>query len=186
MEFIQKQGLCGLSLVCGALVLSPTVMTVFLVVFLGFQTYFLHYVSHQINESSPLWFMANHHVTYHHHGHHDGYNMTIEFLQNFLFAGGFNALIGFYLPFFNPIVCIFIGLFYAIYHMVHLTLLKQSPQHIAHHTEFHKGHHCNYGPDILDHLFGTNCDNTVEEMNKYSLTAIVLATVLYYLQNLKK
>lgn len=72
---------------------------------------------------------------------------------------------------FIPNIIIFYSAFiYITNHLINYSLLNLSPSHKLH----HKYINCNYGPDFLDHLFGTNCDEQVEKFD-YMIPNIVFS-----------
>ena len=111
---------------------------------------------------------------YFHHNKDDEINkkyLFIEFFSNiFLFI--IIYFINYYLLYgFIPNILIFYSAsIYVTNHLINYSLLNLSPSHILH----HKYIHCNYGPDFFDHLFGTNCDEQVENFD-YIIPHVVFA-----------
>lgn len=51
------------------------------------------------------------------------------------------------------------------------------------HSRHHKDVTVNYGPDIVDHLFGTNYDHTHEDTTYYVINAMFSAVAVLYLKH---
>ena len=48
------------------------------------------------------------------------------------------------------------------------------------HALQHLNPECNFGPDFVDHVFGTNSDNTFEDMTHYIPNTLIITSVLYF------
>ena len=81
-----------------------------------------------------------------------------------------------------PVVVLLSVLTYTSYHFVNYTVLKQSTVHRDHHL---RGH-CNFGPDWLDHAFGTSCTGEVENTNVVSVNLVIITAVLWLFLKLEK
>ena len=58
---------------------------------------------------------------------------------------------------------LFYGIVYVSIHIINYSMFSASPTHKKHHIEKeHPLDYCNYGPDTIDHLFGTNCNDYYE------------------------
>jgi len=75
---------------------------------------------------------------------------------------------------FVPNILIFyFAILYISVHLINYSLLHNSPSHELH----HKYINCNFGPDFLDHMFRTNCDDQVENWN-YMIPNVVFSFFL--------
>ena len=93
--------------------------------------------------------------------HHSSGNLHlfIELFTNFIWFLIFYFINYFLLCGLIPNILIFFTMIiYLTTHIINYSMLGQSKIHILH----DKRVTCNYGPDGLDHLFGTNCDEQVE------------------------
>jgi len=80
---------------------------------------------------------------------------------------------------FMPVSIVLLGaLMWISIHIVNYSIIG---------TETHSRHHrdvrINYGPDILDHMFGTNYDHTHEDTTYYVFNAMWSAIVVLYLKH---
>jgi hypothetical protein len=81
--------------------------------------------------------------------------------------------------FIPTILIVYYGIIYVSVHIINYSLCHASPKHVLHHhtcdpaaaaaaddtTKPTKTATKNYGPDTIDHLFGTNDDDTFENLN---------------------
>lgn len=81
-----------------------------------------------------------------------------------------------------PVVALLSILSYTSYHFVNYTVLKSSSIHRDHHFS----RNCNFGPDWLDHAFGTSCTGEVENTNVVGINILVIALVLWLLLKLER
>jgi len=86
------------------------------------------------------------------------------------------AVTGFH---FIPTSIVLLGSFMWIsIHMINYSILG---------SETHSRHHMdttvNYGPDVLDHLYGTNYDHTHEDTTYYVINAMGSAIAVLYLKH---
>jgi hypothetical protein len=102
-----------------------------------------------------------------HHKENDKINNTYLFVEicvnisPFILFYFFNY---YFLCGFVPNILIFyIMIIYISIHIINYSLLHVSHSHNLH----HKYINCNFGPDFLDHIFGTNCDNQVENVDYF-------------------
>ena len=70
------------------------------------------------------------------------------------------------------IVPVWIVVFYAIVwtstHIINYSIVGSET-----HRNHHRHVHTNFGPDTMDHLFGTNYDDTMEDIAPVALNAII-------------
>jgi hypothetical protein len=115
-----------------------------------------------------------------HHNDDENINKKYLFIEFFINIFLFIIIyfINYYLLFgFIPNILIFYSAtIYVTNHLINYSLLNLSPSHILH----HKYIHCNYGIGLLDHLFGTNCDDQVENFD-YIIPNVVFAFFLTYI-----
>ena len=119
-----------------------------------------------------------------HHDHHEKQsylekyaNLFIECLSNILFFVLFYYLQWFLSIDYVPTIIIFYyGFIYTSIHIVNYSLLNASSSHVEH----HENKVCNFGPDLLDHLFSTNCDKTIENYN-HIIPNILVSFIVTYL-----
>lgn len=157
-------------------IISP-IYAVFVISGIVYYSYFLHIICHYIPEK--YWFINIHSLHHTKNNIPKSLNIIIETIVN---LGGFFGLFIFQrLLLYNkiikfnliPNILIFYGsILYTSYHIINYTLIlsnlnkhsdKYNKTHEKHHITYNKNIHCNFGPDTLDHLFNTNCDETWED-----------------------
>jgi len=130
--------------------------------FSWFWAYGIHRIHHSI-PSTGLFYYLNPHISIH-HSHVKVFprwlDLSIECLQN----------MAWFIPLYilqeltdihivpNSIIALSL-LVYASVHYINYSLFE-SKKHIAQHLN----PHINYGPDFLDHIFGTNSDEEFEDI----------------------
>jgi len=76
-------------------------------------------------------------------------------------------------------VILFYGILYTSVHIVNYSLVG---------NETHRGHHknmyTNYGPDTMDHLFGTSGDGVWEDLTPITMNAVMVAPIVLGLKEL--
>ena len=78
----------------------------------------------------------------------------------------------------NGKVVMMYALFYTSIHIINYTLFESSI-HKKHHIELDRNNRiCNLGPDFMDKLFSTECDNEYENTNKYMLNLIIVFMII--------
>jgi hypothetical protein len=118
-------------------------------VFITLWAYWVHRILHLLPDI-PL--------NYHVHIHHDKYiklprhtELFFEFLTNLSWFLPLLLLVYvFKLQCLSPILIVFIGLWYSSIHVLNLSL-GNTIEHKIHHTELNY----NYGPSVMDYIFGT-------------------------------
>lgn len=138
----------------------------------------LVYIVHRFSHEIPT-FIGNVHRKYHHeHNDTPFWNHFYEFIYDFMIGGGFIGIISIIFGFtrtINPSLCFFFALSYTFVHLYDYTYQKKSKQHQSHHKELE----CNYGPDFYDHVFGSSCDNTIEDHNQNSLSVVFAFLIIF-------
>ncbi len=145
-------------------------------------SYFLHLFSHY--NISFINFLSLTHTKYHHSENKNKYiDLISEFIVNFFIYG--SVFLYFVIVYFFPTqdiinfrVLLMYSLFYTSIHILDYTL-GESDIHRMHHLEVEKNNKvCNLGPDFIDKIFATNCNNKYENTNKYSINLIIIFTFL--------
>jgi len=97
---------------------------------------------------------------------------TLENLWWFIILYGIQELLDIHI---TPTSIIFLAaIIYTSTHLINYTIFT-SDRHRAHHI--HKN--VNYGPDFLDHTFGTNSDEDFEDMS-HMIPNIILSFLITY------
>lgn len=147
-------------------------------------SYFLHLFSHF---NTPIInILSNTHTKYHHSKEKNKYiDLITEFLVNFFVYGSvlFYLIIIYFYPTQNIIhfrVLLMYSLFYTSIHILDYTL-GDSDIHKMHHKEVEENNRiCNLGPDFIDKMFSTHCNNQYENTNKYTINLIIIFVVLQF------
>jgi len=75
-------------------------------------------------------------------------------------------------------VVLMFGLIYTSVHIVNYSIIG---------SKTHKKHHMNvdtnYGPDPVDHIYGTNHDDTFEDMLPFTINAAFSCAFIYYMKD---
>ena len=122
---------------------------------------------------------------YIHHNHNISYfvGLFVQFFVDsllFLSIYLFNHIIP--IPFLSKTVLLYIAILYISTHMLNYSTLHIKNNHVLHHTLYEKDlKECNYGPDLFDHLFGTTCDGTFENMSWIIPNAVFAFLVTYFI-----
>ena len=140
---------------------------------LFFYSYFIHFLFHKFPD------IINIHMKI----HHKKTNTLFETIVNILFFIIFyflQKIINF--EFVPTILIVFYGLIYVSVHIINYSIYHTTEKHIKHHTSSNSDNLTkNYGPDIVDHLFGTNSDNKFENYNHILPNILVSFLVTYYI-----
>ena len=150
---------------------SPFAAVLGLFVIYGW-VYFVHRGLHMLPTS-----ILNPHV-YFHHQHDKTIDRRVELCietANDLFMSFslllVQNLVGLHLV--PTSVVVFYGLLYTSVHIVNYSIFG---------SETHRNHHrrmlTNYGPDTLDHLFGTSTDGIWEDLSPITMNAVVVAPLV--------
>lgn len=174
-DYIKNQFIHSYIILIGAFILGNgihyPIISFFSMIFLYLYSYFIHKLFHNL----PRPF--NVHMDYHHNSNNEKSivskytNLIIELISNILFF----AIIYFIQLLINiniiPNMFIFYyGFIYVSTHIINYSLFHLAPEHVIHHEtsdlSFNKDMKvCNYGPDLLDHIFETNFSETFENYN---------------------
>ena len=156
------------------------ILTLFL---LQLGSYAGHYVSHM---RLPVIRWVDVHMFFHHGSAKANRGLLQDFLTEVVAPLTLTAalvvapVVWLGLTHYFPPIVIFLGtITYTSFHFVNYTMFE-SKTHAAHHAHLN----CNYGPDWLDHVFGTSCDGTVENTNAVAINAVVVAVVLLVLKKM--
>lgn len=180
-HFLRNQFLTGMTLiVVGVYLVRKDVSPIhsFLAIFgLYYYSYFIHRAYHYIPES------INPHMI--HHKNKDIariINLMIECLTDMSFFAVlylFQNLIGYQV--FPNILILYYGIVYVSIHIINFSVFGNE-NHEKHHNEKDKKY-CNYGPDPIDHIMNTNCDNNWEDMTHHLPNILVSYFICNYLYN---
>tara|TARA_B100000768_G_C11267127_1_gene371632 strand:- start:53 stop:643 length:591 start_codon:yes stop_codon:yes gene_type:complete len=180
-HFLRNQFLTGMTLiVVGVYLVRKDVSPIhsFLAIFgLYYYSYFIHRAYHYIPES------INPH-TIHHKNKNIAriINLMIECLTDMSFFAVlylFQNLIGYQV--FPNILILYYGIVYVSIHIINFSVFGNE-NHEKHHNEKDKKY-CNYGPDPIDHIMNTNCDNNWEDMTHHLPNILVSYLICNYLYN---
>jgi hypothetical protein len=72
-------------------------------------------------------------------------------------------------------IILFTSIFFAMNHVLFYSLLPSD-----FHEKHHRNTHVNFIPDYLDHLFGTNADETYEDMNQQIPLILISALITHF------
>ena len=161
---------------------SP-ILTGISIFILYFYSYFIHKLLHYLPN------MLNLHLNNHHGSNKNNdllynfLNLSIELFTNIMFF-----VIFYYIQkilqinFIPEIIIFYYGFIYVSIHIINYSIFHASKTHVLHHetaNKIQKNKTCNYGPDLVDHIFKTNYNNKVENYN-HILPNILMAFLLTY------
>jgi sterol desaturase/sphingolipid hydroxylase (fatty acid hydroxylase superfamily) len=183
-QVLNKYMLAALIIWIGSLVLcspeTPWYQTTFGIGFMHIWVYWVHRSLHYVTSDTLLGFL-NTHLRFHHQFDKPicrelelFFEVIVDLLMNFslLFL---QMLTGYYIvP--VPIIVLF-ALSYTSVHLINYSIVGNEV-HRRHHLTFDK----NFGPDVSDHLFGTNFNNEVEDISFLSINALWITLILYPLK----
>ena len=160
-------------------------LTIFSITILYFYSYFIHRIFHYFPD------IINIHLNNHHNTEENSekilktVNLMIELFSNIMFF-----VIFFYIQkilsidFIPTIIIFYYGFIYVSIHIINYSIFHTSYSHVLHHKSAEnedKSKTCNYGPDLVDHIFHTNCDEKIENYNHIIPNALIAFLVTYYL-----
>lgn len=152
----------------------------FLILF--YYSYLIHYFIHKIPDNINL------HILYH---HNKGKPKIINFYIELLLDIGFFVLFYFLkqllgLTFITNSLIFYFGFIYVSVHLVNYSIFHTTKNHTNHHFINNKTkRNCNYGPDTLDHLFNSNCDEKFEDLNHIIPNSLISFLLTNYLFDLR-
>ena len=151
------------------------------VLFLFLYEYFYHVFFHMIIPKS-----LNVHLLFHHnHKHNENLipyiiNLTVEGMSNlFIFYVLYELQNILNLEIIPNIIIFYMGLLYTSIHVINYSIFHLDESHVLHHLSTDKKP-CNYGPDVLDHLFGTNCNKRYEDFCHIIPNILLIFLITYY------
>lgn len=162
---------------------SPLLTGVSMVI-LYFYSYFIHKLFHYL----PI--IMNIHLKYHHNHSenkkiiHKYLNLAVELFSNIMFFVIFyyiQKVLG--INFVPEILIFYYGFIYVSVHIVNYSIFHVSEAHILHHansSSIEKKENCNYGPDLVDHIFVTNCNKNIENYNHIIINTLLSFLFTYY------
>jgi len=151
-------------------------------ILLYYYSYIIHIFFHYLPEN------INMHVIFHHLNDENNsifikfFNLYIECLSNILiFVMFYFVQKIYYINFVPAIIIFYYGFIYTTIHIINYSLFHCSKAHVLHHEyagDIKKS--CNYGLDIMDQIFLTTCDNTIEDQNHILLNILFAFFASYY------
>jgi hypothetical protein len=148
--------------------------------FIWIWVYFIHRLHHNI-PSTGIFYYLNPHISFHHAEVKTipkWLDLTIETLQNIMWFVPLYLLQEFTDIHIVPTNIILLSmLVYVSVHIVNYSMLGSDK-----HARQHKNPHSNYGPDFLDHMFGTNSDDTFEDMIGFIPNTILACLFILYIR----
>lgn len=154
--------------------------------------YYFSYICHVFAHYKPdSWF--NFHMLFHHckdkniSNQRHIINWFAEVFSNiFMFLVTFMILkyiiqYIFKVDFVPAILIFYYGIIYVTAHNINYSIFHVSESHIIHHKKANSKGACNYGPDIFDHIFGTNYNSKLENIWHLLPNIIISFLITYYL-----
>ena len=135
--------------------------------------YFIHVELHKLPK------IVNVHMNCHHNYEDNKNNINrmcnLQKIINYFFYELFNIT----LP--PEILVFYYGFIYVSTHIINYSIFHAAKEHVIHHesTENPNSKTYNYGPDLADHIFGTNSDNTFEN-NHHIIPNILISFLISY------
>jgi sterol desaturase/sphingolipid hydroxylase (fatty acid hydroxylase superfamily) len=159
---------------------TPWYQVTFGIAFMHIWVYWIHRCLHLIPTDGIIGFL-NTHLRFHHQTDKP-IGRELELFFELLIDLAMNLLllliqwsIGYYVvP--VPVIVLF-AISYTSVHLINYSIVGNQV-HRRHHETFDK----NFGPDVSDHLFGTNYNEDVEDISYLSLNAMWTSLVLYPLR----
>lgn len=153
---------------------------------LYFYSYFAHILAHYF----PMQYLNLHLLLHHNHGFNtDTFNTVVNWIfevgsNTIMFTGFYLIKLIFNLTFIPDVLIFYYAFIYISVHNINYTIFHADANHVIHHDT--KNSNCiwqtrNYGPDILDHLFGTNGDDKFECYFHMIPNVLVAFLLSYYL-----
>ena len=178
--FFKVNLIYNLSILIACIIIGSINKNIYRAIITGVVLYYCAYIIHIIaHKVYPMtWFHGFHHD---HTINTTWYAEIIETLVNIFGSGGltlaiFNIIFEKYMGYkiLDNDVLIFTTFLYTSFHMVNYHILKV-PTHIKHHENVDT----NYGPDIMDIIFGTKQDGDyIENMNHGIYNTITILCII--------
>jgi hypothetical protein len=156
---------------------SPYLPAIGLIIMYGW-IYFVHRGLHMLPKT-----ILNPHV-YFHHQHDKTIDRRIELCMETVndLCMGFSLLllqnlVGIHIV--PTSVIVFYSLLYCSVHIVNYSIIGSTT-----HRNHHQSMYTNYGPDTLDHLFGTSTDGVWEDLTPITMNAVFIAPLVLGLKEL--
>lgn len=144
-------------------------VTVAILFVMSMYVYFIHRIAHNIPEK------LNVHTLFHHSKLAEtsyAFNFTVETVVNIMFFVVFYWIKNFFrLNFIENSLIVYFCIVYTSVHMINYSVFHAGFNHAKHHGA--NDNVCNYGPDIMDHIFQTNCDNKLENMRHIIINVLI-------------
>jgi hypothetical protein len=162
---------------------SPIFSAVCMVI-LYYYSYFIHKLFHFIPECSSI------HLYFHHNNEKNiiinNLNLFIELLTNIGFFAIFYYIQKFFGNIFPVIIIFYYGFIYTSVHIINYSIFHSSKAHLMHHKTSNNDiavgeKTCNYGPDLVDHIFQTNYDDNFENYDHIIPNILISFLVTYYI-----
>lgn len=185
-EALLNQGPTILFIWLGAILLShperSIINATFGITFVHFWVYFVHRAIHLLPRGGVIEYI-NTHMRCHHAGPDEKpLPRWLELCFETLTDLGMNLsllavqyLIGYHLV--APSIILFFTLTYMTTHIVNYSIIG-SETHRRHHTSLNK----NFGPDTIDHIVGTNYDESFEDMTPILFNASIVFVIMNYIK----
>uniref|UniRef100_A0A6C0L6T1 Fatty acid hydroxylase domain-containing protein n=1 Tax=viral metagenome TaxID=1070528 RepID=A0A6C0L6T1_9ZZZZ len=146
--------------------------------FIWFWAYFIHRLHHNL-PSTGIFRYLNIHLSLH-HSHEKELprllELIMETMQNAVWFGILYAIQEFTDVHLVPRSIVLLGmLVYTSVHVINYSVFGSEK-----HREQHAQPHVNYGPDFLDHAFGTNSDASFEDMSHFIPNSILSTALIKY------
>lgn len=100
-----------------------------------------------------------------------------EFLQNIFFEGFIPFLFIIIARNLQPKIFILWGLFYATVHLINYNIIKPKV-----HEQHHINSKTNYGIELMDIIFNSKFDDTIENHNHATINLIILFLIFYFIK----
>lgn len=146
--------------------------------FIWFWAYFIHRLHHNL-PSTGIFRYLNIHLSLHHSHEKElprYLELILETVQNAVWFGILYVIQEVTDIHLVPRSIVLLGM--LVYTSVHV--INYSVFGSAKHREQHAQPYVNYGPDFLDHAFGTNSDPSFEDMSHFIPNSILSAALIKY------
>uniref|UniRef100_A0A6C0LB91 Fatty acid hydroxylase domain-containing protein n=1 Tax=viral metagenome TaxID=1070528 RepID=A0A6C0LB91_9ZZZZ len=161
--------------------ISP-IRTALSIILIFLYSYFIHKLFHHLPKPINIHMFIHHNHKNENNSFVKYTNLFIECLMNiFFFVLFYYIQQGLSNHFVPNIIIFYYGFVYTTIHIINYSIFHCSKAHVIHHkTGANINKTCNYGPDVLDHLFKTNYDEKIENYNHILLNIIFAFFASYY------